>query len=254
MSYSDPINVINNSGITVTTAKDFYGLKTEDLNKKGIPRANELQKREEQRIKEAGQKTLDRWNAIKTLTDPNNEYGLVVTSLVRSGSTDHSQGMAIDISTTKAPKYLFHYFTKELVPFLLQIKSFQSVRSYEVDWKKCQRHGIYKLFLSMHNYHFHLSTNPNRGNALGFEIWNGKDKSLSSSYNIIPYTYENALKAAEWYSVDVDTESKKSFLGSISIFSLFAFIILILSFVYGYRKRIGGKKRSGKSYIFNWYM
>lgn len=258
MSYegNDPINIINSIGISNT---NFDGLKNEDLIKAGISGANDMQKKDEQRIKEAGQKTLDRWNAIKALTDPNNEYGLVVTSLVRPGSTDHSQGMAIDISTTKAKKYLFRYFVEKLVPLLLQIKWAQQFRSYSADWKKSQQYGVYKIFLSLHNYHIHISTNPNRGNALGFETWNGGDKSSSSSYTIIPYTWQNTLKAMEWYDVTVSevitdnsvevaidsvkgisnsvvdktTESTKSFLASISIF---AFIILIFGFI------IGGKK------------
>ena len=49
MSYGDPINVINNAGITLTNS---YGLKTSDLDKAGISSAKDMQKKEEQRIKE----------------------------------------------------------------------------------------------------------------------------------------------------------------------------------------------------------
>ena len=56
MSYSDPINVINSVGISNS---NFDGLKTSDLSRAGISRAEEMKKKDEQRIKEADQKTLD---------------------------------------------------------------------------------------------------------------------------------------------------------------------------------------------------
>jgi len=253
----DPINIINSIGISNS---NFEGLKKSDLEKAGMfSSIKDRQKRDEQRIKEIGQKTLNRWNAIKTLTDPDNEYGLIVTSLIREGSTDHSQGMAIDISTTKAKKYLFRYFVERLVPLLLQVKWAQQFRSFSADWKKCQQFGVYKIFLSLHNYHIHISTNPNRGNAFGFETWNGGDKSLSSSYTIIPYTWQNVLKAMNWYDVttaeiitdntieviadnlkgvgasvaDKATEGPKNF---IAVITFIAFIIMMIGFVFGGEK------------------
>lgn len=246
---TDPLKLVQSAGITNTK---FEGLTEAEKNKTGLVTGEVMQAGYAELDKKNAKETLKKFEAILKLTDPNGDYGITVTSLLRKGSTDHSQGLAIDIGSTKGKKYLFRYYAEKLVPLFWKVKWAQIVRTIEADPERLRQFGVYKMFLSLHNYHIHISTNPNRGRAFGFETYNGSDVNLSSSYPILPYNSENMKKAMEWYDVtssevitdnsielisdnikgigssvvDNATESPSKFLGAFSVIALIVLAIL----------------------------
>lgn len=146
---------------------------------------------------------------------------------VSNKASDHYEGLAADVSCKDRKK--IYYFFKYLQKEGKNVKSYTNLEKIGTAVNKFFGHSqdtYSRILLSMHNYHIHISYNPekrgDKGNLyVGFERIN--------DINVCYATQEyNDTEARLYYGVPLEEESLVSSIGSVIMIAVVAILGILL--------------------------